>query len=376
MRILIAGDWHSRIHEEPMLTALRSLGQQVHRFAWYEYFLPSARRVPQTGLSRLVLRFQDRFLLGPRFGAVNRDLIAAAVKTRPDCLFVYRGTHITVTTLRAIKSLLPSSVLVGYNNDDPFSPAQPGWLWRHFLAAIPAYDLILAYRSHSKRELIQAGAKRVEVMRSWFVPELHRPMQLSADDRARFGSDIVFAGHYEPDGRAALLEKAAQRGYQVRVFGPGNEWDRILRNFPLLRHQAPTQSVWDDDYVKALNGSKVALCFLSKLNRDSYTRRCFEIPATGTLLVSEYSDDLASLFMGDVEAVFFSSPHELMCKLDVYLSDYQRRESVAMAGRRRVYADGHDVVSRMRLLLDWIEAIRGGSSPRSQAGWKSGATCP
>jgi spore maturation protein CgeB len=96
---------------------------------------------------------------------------------------------------------------------------------------------------------------------------------------------------------------------------------------------------------------------LSKLNRDTYTRRCFEIPATGTLMLSEYSDDLATLFRPGEEADYFASPEEMVDKIRLYIADAPRRARVAAAGQRRVATDGHDVVSRMRQVIAWAEEI-------------------
>lgn len=107
-----------------------------------------------------------------------------------------------------------------------------------------------------------------------------------------------------------------------------------------------------------MNGAKIALCFLSRLNRDTYTRRCFEIPATVTMLLSEYSSDLATLYQEGVEADFFRSKEELIQKLDFYIGNDQIRKSVAEAGYRSVMKDGHDVVSRMKQVLSWISQYR------------------
>ena len=70
---------------------------------------------------------------------------------------------------------------------------------------------------------------------------------------------------------------------------------------------APIEPVFGDDYAKALCGAKVCLAFLSKLNRDSYTRRCFEIPACGNVMLAERTADLCRMFKEDEEACFFSS---------------------------------------------------------------------
>ena len=116
--------------------------------------------------------------------------------------------------------------------------------------------------------------------------------------------------------------------------------------------------MWGEEYNKALCGAKVALCFLSKLNRDTYTRRCFEIPATATLMLSEYTEDLAGLFRASEQADFFRSKDEMVEKLKRYLTDDALRTRVAHAGRECVVESGHDVVSRMGQVLCWAEEIR------------------
>ena len=132
MKILIAGDWHSDTHEEPLARALASNGHELVRFAWHRYFRPEEPR----GISGLVRdvagRAQNKFLVGPAISNLNRDLVVLAQETQPDAIFVYRGTHVRKGTLLVLHETLPQVTLVGYNNDDPFSPLQPHWAWRHF----------------------------------------------------------------------------------------------------------------------------------------------------------------------------------------------------------------------------------------------------
>jgi spore maturation protein CgeB len=110
------------------------------------------------------------------------------------------------------------------------------------------------------------------------------------------------------------------------------------------------------EYRKALCGAKMCLCFLSKLNRDSYTTRSFEIPACGRLLLSERTADLQRFFREDVEAVFFSTPEELAQKA-LWLRDHPEKiEAIAQAGMQRVYSDGHSIEDRMKQLLSIIGA--------------------
>ena len=133
------------------------------------------------------------------------------------------------------------------------------------------------------------------------------------------------------------------------------EWNSLLAKSVVLKHLAPVYLVWNEDYNKALCGAKIALCFYSKLNRDTYTRRCFEIPAAGTLLLSEYSDDLASLYQVGEEVDMFKTKQEMIQKINLYLDNDDLRRRVAANGNQRVIADGHDIVSRMEKVLDFVK---------------------
>ena len=354
MKIVIAGDWQFSIYEEAIYKSLAILGHTPIRFSWHQYFRPGKL----FGLiTSPAYKFQNKYMLGPLVNRLNRDLITCIEVEKPDAILIYRGSHIFPNTLEQLRKVSPECILVGYNNDDPFSPLYPGWKWRLFLAGVPQYDLVLAFRQHNLVEFQKAGAKKVNLLRSWYLPDVHRPLQLRDQDAQSFGCDAVFAGHYEDDGRLKCLEEIVRRGWKLNLFGADSEWHPVLKRSHTLRSFMPVRLVWGQEYNKAICGAKVGLCFLSKLNRDTYTTRCFEIPAAGTLLLTEYSDDLAGLFKFGEEADSFRSPHELLDKLDLYLRDDELRAKVAEAGRRRVIADGHDVVSRTRQLVRYIEEL-------------------
>lgn len=350
MKILIAGDWHSNIHEHAVADAFSHLGHECVAFPWFHHFGFESKA------KNFVKKIQNRLITGPLIKKINHEFVSVACSTEPDVIFIYRGTHITYDALNFLKKRFPKSVIVGYNNDDPFSQAQRSLLWRHFVNCIPLYDLVLAYRHHNMDEYFQAGAKRVELLRSWFIPELNYPCQLSPREFDLYGSELAFAGHYEPDGRDRIIERLVKEGFNLKLYGP--EWTTVVARSQILKKLAPVVPVRGEEYNKALCGAKIALCFLSKLNRDTYTRRCFEIPASGTFMLSEYSDDISRMFREGLEVEFFRSEDELVTKATRYLNDDAARLAIAEAGLRRVNADGHDIVSRMKLVTGWIKEIR------------------
>jgi spore maturation protein CgeB len=138
----------------------------------------------------------------------------------------------------------------------------------------------------------------------------------------------------------------------------GTLWERSRFAGELAKRFGPIRPVLREDYNRAINGAGIALAFLSRLNRDTYTRRCFEIPITGALLLSQYSADLATLFEEGVEAEFFRSQDELLDKVRFYSRNDEARRKIGLAGRARVLRDGHEALDRAKQVLAAIEQDR------------------
>src|SRR5690606_22474188 len=118
------------------------------------------------------------------------------------------------------------------------------------------------------------------------------------------------------DGREIFVEKMIKSGIEFKILG---NWDEIAMKskWPKRFFDKP---VYGDAYRKTLASAKIGLCFLSTHNRDGYTRRCFEIPAIGTLLLSQSTPELKELFIEDEEAVFFTDPEEMIYKIQKLLA--------------------------------------------------------
>lgn len=343
MKILVVGDGHSAIHEVAVVAAFKKLGHQVEAFYWQAYF---QTRNP---MMRLWRRAQNKFLIGPTINKLNQDLITKAIQFKPKLIFIYRGTHITPRTLTELKRVLPESEIFGYNNDDPFAVGHPLWLWRHFLKSVPIYDLVFAYRKHNITEYIDYGAKRVELLMPWYLPEKDKPKIQGELIEKKY--DVIYVGHYENDARIEYLKDIAERDFTFGLFGP--DWD-LAPKYDWLQKYQPVLPARGNLYRETIISAKIALCFLSALNRDTYTRRCFEIPAMGVFMLCQYSEDLAQLFEDGVDAVFFHNPDDMMEKIAYYTSHDQLRQQIAANGRQRVVRNKHDIDSRMDYVLNSI----------------------
>lgn len=353
MRLVIAGDWGTDIFEEPLADAFEKEGFDIHRFKWNKYF---TEYFAKGYIHSLIARVQYKYMFGPLVNKLNRDLLTLVVEKKPNIIFIYRGSHIFSSTLSTIKKKFPETYIISYNNDDPFSNFYSWWHWRHFFKNVVKSDLVLSFRESNLSKYKEIGVQNVDFFRGYFNPDLHRKLDMTKIGNTEYTSDIVFIGHYENDGRMELIDALAGEGFNVKIFGPNgpsnkNGWDEAISQSKYLKAQK-VRTVKGEEYTLALNSAKIGLCFLSKINNDTYTLRCFEIPACGTALFSEWTSDLDALFENGVNAVLFKNREELINSVKYYLNNLQELKKLAELGFQSVYKNGHDVNSRAKWLIN------------------------
>lgn len=349
--ILLVGDYSWPWYQEACAKALEALGCRVYRFGWFDDFRHWIQGHPEPVYHSFWHRTQYRLQMGPAVWRVDKRLLKIAGKLSVDVVWFYNVQLVSFSTLKRLRRMLPNALFCQYANDNPFSKSAKPGLWRNYLASIPLFDIHFSYRHDNIEDYIRYGAKQVYLLRSYFVPDMDYPVP-QADIPDPYKCDVVFAGHYEDDGRAEILEALIDGGHKLNLFGGG--WDEALHNLRSnspLRKLLPIQPVTGPAYRYAICGGKVALCFLSTLNQDTYTRRNFQIPAMKTAMLSQYTHDLAKLYVPDREAVFFGKKTELLQKLSTLLEDDNRQRSIAAAGYDKVWGAGHDVKSRMQ---EWL----------------------
>lgn len=357
MKILIASDGHGEeTHAGAFTKAFRELGHEVITFTWKEYFkhYPYADAYPTDGnrFKSIYYRFQNKFTFGPDVLKLNKDLVKRVAIAKPDLVFIYRGTHILPGTLKRIKKMgIP---VFGYNNDDPFSSKYLPYMWRHFKRCIPFYNHIFYYREKNRQDYENMGYKNISMLRSYYIKENN--FQIKEVEQNQYTCDAIFIGHFENDGRDEMLRNVIESGVNFKLYGSNWQASSLYPYF--VEKFGPIMPLYREDYNLALNSAKIALVFLSKLNNDTYTRRCFEIPATGTMMLAEYTDDLNhNLFTEDKEAVYFRDEQELIEKINLYTASKSKREAIAKAGYDKVHTAGHEVTDRAKQVIDTFNGM-------------------
>ncbi len=349
MKILIVADWHGEIYAQAFYDGFKSLGYETFKFSWKEYFYhyqyANRYETDNNRLKSFYYKAQNKFLVGPTLWKINSDLVRKCKEIEPDLVFIYRGTHIYPSTIETVKKL--GSKVFGYNNDDPFSSEYKGYEWRHYKASIPLYDWIFSYRWKNIEDYKALGYERVSLLRSYYLKSNNYHIEnLPKDD---YKCDVVFIGHFEDDRRDEAIKLLIENGIDVKLYG--TEWENSKYYDFFINYQGEIKPIYKE-YNLALNSAKIALVFLSKLNNDTYTRRCFEIPVTKTMMMAEYTEDLAkNLFEEGREAEYFRDKEELLQKVQYYLKDEKKLQEIGNSGYKRVLKDGHEVVDRCKEIV-------------------------
>ncbi len=340
MKVLVVGEFRWEIYEKPLFKVFQELGYETYKFEWKKYLDYEGR----SKFIEIIKRVENKFHIGPDVYKMNSDLVAYVKKISPELVFIYQGLFFTAATLKTIK--FNGAKVFGYCNDDPFSDKAPKYFWRKYLSSCREYDLVFSYRLKNIDDYKRVYGIDSEILRSYYIEDRNYKLEKSAE---KYECDVAFIGHYEDDGRDEFLIKVARSGHSFKVYGA--EWHRSKYYGEFKKIMGGDVQQLRGDYNIALNSCKIALVFLSKINHDTYTRRCFEIPAAGAFMLSEYTDDLATLFEPDKEAVYFNNADELINKVDYYLAHDDERIAIAQNGYERVRRDGHEIKDRARQII-------------------------
>jgi hypothetical protein len=324
---------------------------------------------PWKRLSWLQRRVQRKLQRGSVVDEINRRVLEAADSFRPDLIWGEKQEYLRADTIRRLRS--GGARLVHFTPDPYFSLY---WKRTRLMdAAMGEFD-VLVYCKRYEHAAYEALNKPLVFMPLGFCDEVHRPLP-SVDPRWQCA--VGFLGGWEPR-RERLLHAVAASGLDLKIWG--GYWDFLrdgkwtLRRHIILRQLAGRDSwsfhpdaqlarawqgdeVYDDDYARALTGSRIGLGLLRRVVPDQHTTRTFEIPACGSMLLADRTDEHREFFEEGREAEFFSTVEELQDKLRYYTEHETARQAMAAAGRQRCLDSGYDYMSRLRAVENTLAQI-------------------
>ena len=270
-----------------------------------------------------------------------------------DFCFVNHGETLGPALVRLLRRRCRA--VACYNGDNPFAD-RDGARWRVLRQALPFYDVFCTVRASTAEAARRNGAAKVLCIPSSADEVVHRRRPWSAEDEGRFSSQVAFVGTWMPE-RGRFVQQLLRAGVPLKIFGAN--W----RKAPEFQDIAPAlvldRFLGDEDYVRAIQYSRIALGLLSVGNRDLHTGRSIEIPVIGALFCAERTEEHQAMYVEGEEAVFWADVDECARCCLALLADPARIDRIARAGHRRSVASGQFNEPLMRRLTE--EAIAAGA---------------
>ena len=338
------------------LRALRRLGHDV---------VAVDTRAPWLNATWASRQLERRLGRGPTIDRINREVLAAAAFA-PDLVWAEKQEHLRPATLEALRRR--GARLAHFTPDPYFSLA-----WKRTAlmdAAIGQFDVLIYCKVYERADY-EALDRPLLYMPLGYCDETHRPLP-SADPRWRCA--LGFLGGWEPR-RQQLLRAAADAVDDLKIWG--GYWDflqdgrwsprrqlvlgQLAGGAPFaIRKDERLAAAWQggevyaDDYARALTCSRIGLGFLRRVCPDQHTTRSFEIPACGSLLLADRTEEHLGFFEEGREAEFFDSSEELVDKARFYAAHEAERARVAAAGRERCQRSGYAYIERLRPVIEAV----------------------
>jgi spore maturation protein CgeB len=276
--------------------------------------------------------------LSPKLDSAAETILLAQIEEfRPDLVLNQDVFYIDAVLARKIKQI-GGPILIGQVGVEP----SRGQDWS-------PYDLMISQLPRIVEFFRNAGA-RAEVSHLAFEPSiLHMLPPVPSRD-----VDVSFVGSISVDHRQriALLEVVAER-FDLKLWGARPE--ALPRSSPL--HRCFQDEVWGVDMYQALRRSRITLnSHIDIAGKEAGNMRLFEATGVGTFLLTDFKENLHTLFEVDRDVAVWRSVPDAWARIDNFLRDDGLRESIAKAGQTATLAR-HSYRQRTSEILDLVFAL-------------------
>ena len=198
-----------------------------------------------------------------------------------------------------------------------------------------------------------AGIQNVIYLPCAADPHIHKPLELTQDEKERFGAPISFVGAGYHNRRCMFIHLA---DLPFRIWG--TEWPGSRPYDKLVAEGG--RRVSPEEYVKIFNATDINLNLHSCPERDGVdpggdfvNPRTFELAACGAFQLVDARVHLPEVFEVGKEIVVFRNTEELRAQIAYFLEHEAERKEIAERARVRVLKE-HTYEHRLRTMLRLI----------------------
>lgn len=363
MKIVFVGNLGHGQTTQMRKNILEAMGHQVIAFNTEHLW------TTQHSISR---RLQQSTSFGPVVQKINEKILKICQKTKPDLVWAEKQEFVWSKTLIELSEM--GIKTVHYTPDPYFSL---GWKQTRLTkTTMPLYDVLITSKQYELANYRAINPNTIYAPLG-FDPATHRPLnKLNTNEKIMFNSDVAFIGGWEPRREKYLSALVENCPCDLKIWGYG--WDFLTdgkwtpkRSWAMKRNSGGQEyslrydaklskaimggEVYGDSYAKAVSNSKINIGFLRQICPDQHTTRSFEIPACGSLLLADRTDEHLEFFKEGVEAEFFSSKEEMLDKIKFYLKNETVRKTISHNGHQRCLSSEYSYESILKRIFSKLE---------------------
>jgi len=253
----------------------------------------------------------------------REQLMSAATDFRPDIAIFMGAGGWEAASIRFLKSLCRGRVVVMTTDNPTVTPGLQSLEW---LEGLREFDTVFVHAKYMIPAFYQLGAQRVELYDFSYNPKVHFPRSVS-----EVGTSISYIGTWGLLQEMWLDRLAAE--FPLRIYG--GEWQHAAR-------KSRSRACWAKgegggfEMATAISSSKITFNMVRAEHGSVGSMKTFEIPACGGFMLTNWTEDQATLFEDGKECVFYNTMEEMIEKARYYLENDDEREKIRRAGMAAV----------------------------------------
>ena len=207
------------------------------------------------------------------------------------------------------------------------------------------YDLMISALPSHVEYFLDRGV-RAELSRLGFEPAILTKLENRGQDIPVSFIGTVSSVH---QARTSLLEHLCS-GFDIQIWGKGADG---MQDAPLIRKRCRPPA-WGLEMYQILGRSKMTLNNHSEIaGPHACNMRLFEATGAGTLLITDWKEDLHETFEPGKEVVAYRNTEECAQLIRYYLDHEEERKAVARAGQQRTLRE-HTYGRRVEEVLELL----------------------
>ena len=298
--------------------------------------IQSVRKLSSIPVFKSILSPVRRLLAWERSPWFYKILASQIRHHRPDVLINQNLFGLSAQFLHEVKPYV--RLMVGQHAATPFTRTD----------VLHCYDLMISSFPPTV-ECFRKQGVNAELNRMGFEPRVLSCLRQVAPLR-----DVSFVGSFQPVHRSRLvfLEQLCARlnaSTTFEIWAPTIE--EIPKGSPLRR--CYRGSIWGREMYHALSTSRMTLNHHGDVLPYANNMRLFEATGVGTLLMTDWKENLVDMFDAGKEVIAYRTPDECAELIKYYLAHEDERTKIAHAGQIRTLRE-HTYRQRMQEFIEIV----------------------